>query len=450
MRERTVSRNRTLQDWLTIPVDERHDLLQEATGEAGYAQQSHGAYISIAPAPGTDSVGLLTDIPYAVKDNIDAAGFETTAGAPFFRGTPPMRDANVVSALNFEGGVVLGKTNMHELAFGVTSNNGEFGAVRNPLNPSLVAGGSSGGSAAVVALGNVPFALGTDTGGSITVPASFCGVVGFRPTTGRYPGDGVVNLSWSRDTVGIHANRVSDIRTVDRLIARSRNRDRVVKARGLRLGVPRSYLQDLEEDVRVITEAALGRLEAAGMELVDLEIADAIEVAGTAGFGLVFYETGVTLPARAASLREPFASLSIGDMARLAGSKDVREVLSMIDEQGPTLEAYEQARRARWVLRRAYQEAFRGAEVDALAFASVPVLPPPIGQDDLLELNGRTVPLFPTITRHSGPGSFAGSPMLSLPAGRTADGLSVGLTLEGQFADDEFLLSIGEVVESIL
>ncbi len=450
MKERIVTRNRTLKDWLTIPVDERRDLLDEATAEAGYAQQTHGAYISIAQTPPGGASGLLTYVPYAVKDNIDAAGFETTAGAPFFRGTPPVNDANVVSALNFEGGVVLGKTNMHELAFGITSNNGEFGAVRNPLNPSLSAGGSSGGSAAVVALGNVPFSLGTDTGGSITVPASFCGIVGFRPTTGRYPGDGVVNLSWSRDTVGIHANRVGDVQTVDRLITRSRRRDQVLKPRGIRLGVPPSYFDDLDDDVLAITQAALGRLESEGIELVDLEVPGAIDVAGTAGFGLVFYETGLTLPARAATLPEPFASLTVSDMARLAGSKDVREVLAMISEQGPTIEAYEQARTARWELRRAYEAAFLASGVDALAFPSVPVLPPRIGQDDELELNGRSLPLFPTVTRHAGPGSFAGSPMLSLPAGRTADGLSVGLTLEGQFGDDEFLLSIGEVVESIL
>jgi Asp-tRNA(Asn)/Glu-tRNA(Gln) amidotransferase A subunit family amidase len=450
MKERIVSPNKSLQDWLDLSAGARAELLPEVRDTATEISQSHGAYISVVDGDLESRAGLLENIPYAVKDNIDVGGFETTAGTPFFRGTPPVTDANVVSALGFEGAIVVGKTNMHELAFGITSNNGEFGAVRNPLDPSLSAGGSSGGSAAAVALGNVPFALGTDTGGSITVPASFCGIVGFRPTTGRYPGDGVVNLSWSRDTVGIHANSVSDVRLVDRLITRSVQQDRSIAAREIRIGLPTSYFDDLDEEVRSTVDAAVERLRAAGVAIVKVDVTGAIEAAGTAGFGLVFYETARTLPARAAGLPEPYASLTLGDMASLAGSEDVRQVLTMISEHGPTAADYAQARAARWELRREYEAVFQNSGIDALAFPSVPVLPPLIGLDETIELNGRTVPLFPTVTRHSGPGSFAGSPMLSVPAGRTAAGLSVGLTLEGQFGDDEVVLAIGAVVESIL
>jgi Asp-tRNA(Asn)/Glu-tRNA(Gln) amidotransferase A subunit family amidase len=450
MKARTVTRNKTLQDWLDTPVKSRRELFEDSIGDARRIQSSHNAYISVAESSTPGSDGLLADIPFAVKDNIDVAGFETTAGAPFFRGTPPVIDANVVSALAFEGGTVIGKTNLHELAFGVTSDNGEFGPVRNPLDHSLSAGGSSGGSAAAVALGNVPFALGTDTGGSITVPASFCGIVGFRPTTGRYPGDGVVNLSWSRDTVGIHANRVGDIRTIDRLITRSPISTIGPSAGEIRLGVPSSYLEDLDPVVASITRCALDLLESAGLVLVPVDMPDAIELAATAGFSLVFFETGRTLPARAAALPEPFSSLGIGDMATLAGSPDVGAVLAMIAESGPGVVEYEEARAARWRLRAQQESLFAQSGIDALVFPSVPVLPPPVGENDAVELNGRELPLFPTVTRHSGPGSFAGSPMLSLPAGRTESGLSVGITLEGQFASDESLLSIASIVESIL
>lgn len=146
------------------------------------------------------------------------AGLPTTARSPSLN-TVARADAGVVSILRDAGVVVLGKTNMHELAFGITSNNPTYGPVRNPFDPQRIAVGSSGGSAVSVATGGVPFALGTDTGGSITIPAAFCGVVGFRPTTGRYPGDGLVKLSHSRDTVGIHAHTVADVALVDAIIA---------------------------------------------------------------------------------------------------------------------------------------------------------------------------------------------------------------------------------------
>ncbi len=181
------------------------DALAAATASIG----SHNAYISVVEKP-ADAGGRRTrgravrgQRQHRRRRNADHGG------SPLLADHVPAVDAGVVSMLREAGAVVVGKTNMHELAFGVTSNNAEHGAVKNPVDPGFSAGGSSGGSAATVALGAVPFSLGTDTGGSVTLPASFCGVVGFRPSVGRYPADGLVKLSWTRDTVGLHTRSVA-------------------------------------------------------------------------------------------------------------------------------------------------------------------------------------------------------------------------------------------------
>ena len=154
---------------------------------------------------------LLHGIPILVKDNINTVDFLTTGGTPALANHQPSADAGVITRLKNAGALIVGKTNMHELAFGITSNNAFTGAVHNPYDRKLITGGSSGGSAAAVSAHIVPVSLGSDTGGSNRIPASLCGVCGFRPTTGRYPGDGLINLSKTRDTVGIFAHSVSDI-----------------------------------------------------------------------------------------------------------------------------------------------------------------------------------------------------------------------------------------------
>lgn len=161
------------------------------------------------------STGPLAGIPIGVKDNIDVAGFATTGGSPALKDYRPGADAPAVTALRQAGAILCCKLNMHELAFGVTTDNATFGRVFNPFDNDRTAGGSSGGSGAAVARGIVPVALGTDTGGSVRIPASFCGVAGFRPSTGRYPTGGVLPLSQMRDTIGVIAATVADLCEVD-------------------------------------------------------------------------------------------------------------------------------------------------------------------------------------------------------------------------------------------
>jgi mandelamide amidase len=180
--------------------------IRDAVDAARASQRELRAYISVVDDAVEDAPDDAPEGAFAlaVKDNIDVAGMVTTAGTPAFADRVAEADASIVATLRDAGAVVIGKTNLHELAFGVTSRNAAYGPVKNPVDARFSAGGSSGGSAATVARGDVEVALSTDTGGSVTLPASFCGVVGFRPTTGRYPADGVVRLSSSRDTIGLH------------------------------------------------------------------------------------------------------------------------------------------------------------------------------------------------------------------------------------------------------
>ena len=423
--------------------------VRAAGADAAFAAASaddHGAYILVAERTTGSRDGELAGIPFAVKDNIDVGGLPTTGGSPLLADAVAAVDAGVVSALREAGAIVVGKTNLHELAFGVTSNNAAHGPVRNPHDRERSAGGSSGGSAAAVALGSVPFALGTDTGASITVPASFCGVVGLRPSTGRYPGDGVVNLSWSRDTVGVLARSAADVRLVDRVITRSAP-VAAPKLRDVVLGVPRRRFEDLDPDVARVAEQTLAALTRAGVRLVDVAIADDLEIGAGPGLELVLYEAERTLTERARAADPSITSFA--DLVERIASPDVKGLAGMIAGSPFPATAYEVARAARARLRRSYAEVFETSGAVALVAPSCAVLPPPVGVDDVVDLGGRDEPLFATITRNTAPGTVAGIPMLTLPSGWSASGLPIGMTYEGRFFRDDELLALGEELERV-
>lgn len=203
-----------------------------------------------------------------MKDNVDALGFPTTAGTPALAGVNPEGEASVVTAFRQAGAVSMGKTNLHELAFGVTSNNAAFGPVRHPRFPDRkIAGGSSGGSATAVADGIVPLSVATDTGGSISIPAATCGIAGWRPTTGRWPGDGVVHLSWTRDTIGVHATAVTDLALADGLVT-NEARQAPPSLKGVRLGIATERCTDTAPEVALAFERATDVLARSGATLL--------------------------------------------------------------------------------------------------------------------------------------------------------------------------------------
>src|SRR5882672_2123552 len=189
-------------------------------------------------------LGALHGVPLAIKDNFDTADYPTTAGTPALAGHRPKRNAQVLQRLLDAGALVLGKANLQELAYGPTSNNAAFGAVRNPYDPTRIPGGSSGGTASAVAARLAPAGLGTDTAGSVRVPAALCGITSFRPSMRRWPQDGIVPISHTRDTAGPMARNVADCVLLDGIVTGGASEVAPANLRGLRLGVPRGFFWD--------------------------------------------------------------------------------------------------------------------------------------------------------------------------------------------------------------
>ena len=222
---------------------------------------------------GKRALGSLFGLPLPVKDSINTQDYPTTAGTPALRHFRPAKDAPVIAALRAAGAFVLGKTNLHELSYGWTSDNRAFGAVRNPYDSRRIPGGSSGGTAAAVAAGFAPLGLAEDTEGSIRVPAALCGIAGFRPTTGRYSTEGCVPISHHFDQVGPQARSVLDLALFDSVITGASASRSATPLAGVRLGLVRTYwYTGLDPEVERLTSLALERLAAAGAVLVDTEL----------------------------------------------------------------------------------------------------------------------------------------------------------------------------------
>jgi Asp-tRNA(Asn)/Glu-tRNA(Gln) amidotransferase A subunit family amidase len=422
------------------------------------ASDEHGAFISVLDEPSIAASsahsgmppGVLSGIPFAVKDNIDTQDLPTTGGTEALRGSQPRHDAEVVARLTRAGGVMIGKTNLHELAFGITGNNGSFGPVRNPYDPTRSAGGSSSGSAVAVAIGIVPFALGTDTGGSVRIPAAHCGIVGLRPTIGRYPAGGVVHLSSTRDTVGVMASSVRDVALVDGVIT-GETEYAEPDLRGLRLGIPnQGFLDDLDPEVASSLAAARKSLETAGVVFVDVPTARLHELNVACGFPITFYESEREIAEYLSSLDEPYRDLTLSDVAAVSKSADVRQILEKMVDAPVSGEAYATALRLRSDLQQAYAGLFADNDIAALVYPTVALLPPPLGDDDTTQLNGRPVPVFDMSIRNTSPGTVAGTPAVTIPAGRSAMGLPIGLSVESAVGTDRALLGLAGAIASRL
>jgi Asp-tRNA(Asn)/Glu-tRNA(Gln) amidotransferase A subunit family amidase len=208
-------------------------------------------------------LGPLFGLPIPVKDSVNTRDYPTTGGTPALRHFRPAQDAPVVESLKGAGAIVLGKTNLHELSFGWTTNNLAFGAVHNPYDDKRIPGGSSGGTAAAIAARLAPLGVAEDTEGSIRVPAAFCGIAGFRPTTRRYSTKGCVPISSLFDQVGPHARTVQDLALFDSVAAGDPSPLAAKPLRGVRLGVVRDYwFVDLHPEVERIADEALARPQA--------------------------------------------------------------------------------------------------------------------------------------------------------------------------------------------
>ncbi|MEV4256996.1 amidase family protein [Spirillospora sp. NPDC049652] len=396
--------------------------------------------------------GPLHGIPLAVKDNIDVAGQATTGGTPALRGQVVRRDAEVWTSLRAAGAFSLGKTNMHELAFGITGNNQAFGPALNPWAADRTAGGSSGGTASAVAACLVPAGLGTDTGGSIRIPAAHCGVVGLRPSRGRYGQHGVLLLSRTRDTVGLIARSVQDVALLDSVIT-SPLGDRTgagvppASWSGVRLGVPRApFWRDLDSGTEAVARRRLDDLRRAGAVLVRTDLpAPVTEQTSQAGLAVALYEALRELPRY---LAQTTPAPTLEELIDQVAGPDVRALLD--DAKQVTESDYRTACHSTVPrISSALAGHLRALGLDALVYPTCPLPAQPVGHDETVLLNGRRVPAFATCIRNTDLASVIGWPALSLPAGLTDDGLPVGLELCGAPGTDRRLLSLARGGEQL-
>ena len=412
-------------------------------------------HVDLARAKG-ERLEMLAGIPVAVKDNIDTVGFPTSASTAALKNHHPGGNAPVVSALLRHGAYVFGKANMHELAGGGTSSNPTFGAVGNPYDPTRVAGGSSGGTAAAIAARMVPVGLGTDTAGSVRIPSAFCGTAALRPTSVggvRYSLDGVVPLALDLDTVGPMARTVADVALMHAAIS-GVPLATAARLPEVRIGIPQQhYWEGLDEGVARVTKAALARLQAAGATLIDVDVSTYLPEADETFWTLMNVGMRDDL---ADFFRRHAIELDVTAVIDGIASKDTRRLFHLAREAPLTPRAVAAARgAARARIRDAYDTMFRAHGLNAIAFPTEPLPAPPINREgdffeEEIEVGGQIVSKLQIFIRNTRFTCALGVPGLSLAAGLTSSGLPVGLEFDGIAGRDGDLLSLGLAVEAEL
>ena len=394
-------------------------------------------------ATASDTRGALAGAPIALKDLFDVAGVPTTAGSKLFAANVPGEDSEVAHRLFDAGAVDLGKTNLHEWAFGVTNDNPHFGPTKNPWSLDRIPGGSSGGNAAAIAAGMCFGAIGSDTGGSIRIPAALCGVVGLKPTYGRTSLRGAIPLAWSLDHAGPMARSVRDAALLLQIIAGYDQRDPAScdepvddyradiesGVRGLRIGVVRgrffSRLEANEQpapDVAAAVAAAIALLAGEGARCEDVELPRADELRETQAV-IIGTEAGAYHQNRLAAHRADY------------GEDVAKRIEAGLARTGP---AYALARRTRDELRRAYAEALEGW--DAIVLPTTPITAPVrAGQD--------AAAAAATLTAYTSAFNLTGLPAISIPCGFDRAGLPIGLQLVARPWAEARLLRVARAYE---
>lgn len=373
----------------------------------------------------------LLGIPLSLKDNYFTCGVRTTAGSRILSDFVPKKNSDVAARLDRAGAILVGKTNMHEFAYGITNENIHFGPVRNPWQRDRISGGSSGGSAASVASGMCFASMGTDTGGSIRIPSALCGTVGLKPTYEVVSIEGIVPLAITLDHAGPIARSVDDVRTVFNAVrcdgakhSAARSKAAKKRKRRLTLGWPRQYyFERIHPEVQRAIESAAKVFESLGARIVEVSLphlADSADPSTAIAMAEAtqYHETQGHFPARAADY-----------------SDDVRRRL----EQGREVRAvqYLNAFTVKRSVTNDFEAAF--AQVDAVIAPASPIPAPCIGENEI-EIAGERETVRSALVRVNRPANLSGHPAISVPCGFTSDGLPIGLQLIGpKFQEDELL-----------
>lgn len=408
------------------------ELAREALERIDRLNPALNAFITVVEPRRHAHHGTLHGIPIAHKDCFATKGIRTTGGSKILAGRIPDHDAAVVTMLDDAGAVTMGKTNLHEICYGITSTNPHYGAVRNPWDLERIPGGSSGGSAAAVAAGLVYAATGTDTGGSIRLPASFCGVVGLKPTYGTVSRQGCLPLGITLDHVGPIARTVRDVELVFRAMGAGLPLTGRARIAGLQVGVPENYFFDrLSPEVRAAVRHAVQTLAGIGAEPLEVRI-DGMEELNTIG--------RVTLSAEASSLWR---------RQILERPQDFGTDVSMALERGLTISAadYLAAQRLRRKLTKQLQPLWD--RVDCLITPVTPTTAPRIG-DTTIRIGGVDEDIRVGSTRLVRPFNVLGWPALSMPCGFSEAGLPIGVQLVAAPHCEHILFRLGAALEDAL
>ena len=375
--------------------------------------------------------GPLHGIPIAYKDLVFTKGVRTTAGSKIYADFIPDHDARIVEQLNTAGAVSVGKTGLHECAYGITSTNPHYGAVRNPWDPEAIPGGSSGGSGAAVVAGMAFMAIGTDTGGSIRIPAAFCGCVGLKPTYGRVSKAGVFPLGFTLDHIGPLAMSVRDCALTFEAISTARgvvpNANPSVK--GLRIGIPENgFFDRVWPEVKAGVKTLADKVRQMGATVQSVKLPDLDQL---------------NTLARLLLLAEATASHA----ANLEMKRDLYglDVLALLD-QGRLIPAsdYVNAQRLRKKMTAAFNEVWK--QVDCLIVPGTPTSAPKIGQNQI-EIDGVADDVRLVTTKLMRGINALGWPALSLPSGFARNGLPIGVQILGRANAEKTILELGAALE---
>ena len=380
----------------------------------------------------------LTGIPVALKDTIPTAGLRTTAGSRILDDWVPDADPPVVERLRSCGAVIIGKTNLHEFAYGGTSENEWFGPVRNPWDPQRVAGGSSGGSAAAVAAGLAAAAVGTDSAGSVRIPACQCGTVGFKPTYGRVQTAGLIPLGWSLDHVGAMTRTVQDAELLlDAMSGRRRRSRDLVDAsgspgvEGLRVGLPNRYaFAGVDPGIADRVRDAVAALVSLGVTVEEIDVPE-LELSTATVYTIIAVE------ARAYHSR--WWPARVEDYGA-----DVRRKLEAAARLSP--DDYVEAGRVRAQIVEALAAALE--EVDAIVTPTAPLTPQLVGQKEV-DVGGQRLPATGggVFSRLTAPFNLSGGPAISVPCGLTPGGMPAGLQIASAPGRDDLVLRLAAAYE---